>query len=376
MSCGRLLRSLTTIGMCAAMTFPAGAVAVASPASVVDASNHLAMMVANKRPMPTFQGSTIISPPGLWLTYAAVYISARRDQLGPANIMGYAEKPSHDRVLSDAAGLKASARGSNMSMRLWIHANADVEGTARSELRRLGVSVLTQPINSATYLQLNSWVSQLSQGAFHKVGTKVDILTTGVLFTSVQHQLAFPSSVREASVVAPSRIATTGGMVKSLPGKPIAYYSDAIGVTGIRLQTQSGRFFLFTGSSNDLQRMLDGLSIPKWEEMKTRFADRPGRIVDSFVSQSVYNFSGLASIDYDTKLWNGEVDESLQQGSINFDSNKLVVSATTEFAQSECCIDYMVFPQSETQFQWSSLAPLVFIDEAPSGLILFIGYRL
>jgi hypothetical protein len=268
-----LRRCLAAIGICAVTTFPPGAAAAGTSPSVLDASNSLAMAVANKRPMAKFHGTTIISPPGLWLTYAAVYVSADKDMLGPAYAMRYAEKPSHNRVLSDAADLKASARGSNISMRLWTHAVADLEGTARSDLRRLGVTVDTRPMNKATYSKLNAWVSELSHGTFHKTASKIEILTTGALFTSVQHELALPSSRREASVMAPSRIATTQGMKSSLRGGPIAYYDDATSVTGIRLEGPSGRFFLFTGSSDDLQHMLDGLSIPKWNDIEEPLHD-------------------------------------------------------------------------------------------------------
>lgn len=158
--------------------------------------------------------------------------------------------------------------------------------------------------------------------------------------------------------------------------KDFAYYSDATGVVGIRLEAPSGRFFIFTGSSDDLQRMLDGLSTSKWAEVKKRFASRPGRVVDSFVSQSLYYFSGLAPIDSDAKLWNGADIESVQQGSITLGGDKLSLAAMTEFAEHACCVDYVVSPQTQSQFQWTSLAPLVFIDEAPTGLIMFLGYRL
>jgi hypothetical protein len=117
------------------------------------------------------------------------------------------------------------------------------------------------------------------------------------------------------------------------------------------------------------------MSIPSWAEIKSRFKTRPGRIVDAFVAQSAYDFLPSARLE-NANVWGGSSVSALQRGSINFDSDKIGLVAATEFAAGGCCADYVVNPQTESQFQWSSLAPLVFIDEAPSGLIMFLGYRL
>ena len=55
---------------------------------------------------------------------------------------------------------------------------------------------------------------------------------------------------------------------------------------------------------------------------------------------------------------------------------KIDLVAATESVASGCCADFAVNPRTESQYQWSSLEPLVFVDEAPSGLIMFLGYRL
>jgi hypothetical protein len=372
---GRLRHCLTAILIGAATGFCTNAVAAATPASVVDASNSLAMTVVNKRPAPKFHGSTVISPPGLWLTYAAVYVSSESELPPLATAMGYSEKPTHSRILSDAAELKASAGGSAISMRLWTHQAADLNGTARSELARLGVSIVTHPMDRPMGSKLDSLLSQLSNGAFHAFGPELSGMSTGLFFTTLQHRLVFPSHVREPSVVSPSIITTIQGGVASLPGKPIAYYSDATGVTGIRLDAPSGRLFLFTGGADDIQGMLDGLSAPKWAELKSRFMPRPGRIVDSFSFQSDYDFLYLAGYR-NFSLWGGRAGGAVQRGAVTFDSDKLRLVAATGYEARGCCEDDVINPLTESQFQWSSLAPLVFIDEAPSGLIVFIGYRL
>jgi hypothetical protein len=380
-------------GLTAFGVFAATMCCIVSPAAVaspVDSSNSLAMVVANKRPAARFRGTTVISPPGLWLTYAAVYIStrmsapslypwerskARDDLLDLANMMGYADKPPHDRVLADAAELKTSASGGDIAMRLWTVGNAGLGGPTRSELVRLGVSAISHAMDRTSRSQMNTWLSQHSGGAFRANGTEVPAFGTGVLFTTVEHRLAFPSSFREDSVVAPSIIPTATGGVASLPGKSIAHFTDASSITGIRLDATAGRFFLFTGTSDDLQRMLDGLSISKWAEMKSRFKAKPGRIVDTFLSQSAYDFLSLVRLG-NSDLWGGGFVSAVQRGSINFDSDKIDLIAATEVAAGGCCADYVVNPQTESQFQWSSVTPLVFIDEAPSGLIMFLGYRL
>src|ERR1700738_1590667 len=170
-----MLRSIiTAICFCAATTVFTFGITAAAPTSSADASNSLAMIVAKRRPAPKFHGTTVISPPGLWLTYAAIYISARMSQpsrnaittdaqrdelLSLANAMGYSKKPLHDRVLSDAAALKATARGSDIAMRLWTHEAGGLDGAPRSELGRLGISFGPEPINATTKSQLNSWPS-------------------------------------------------------------------------------------------------------------------------------------------------------------------------------------------------------------------------
>lgn len=352
------------------------------------------MMVAHRRPSAKFHGSTIISPPGLWLTYAAAYISAnmgepartpeektkQRDDLQAvmlnlATVMGYSEAPSHDRILSDAATLKVSAGGSTVAMRLWTHDRAAIEKATQSDLARLGVTFISREMSGSTRSEMNAWLSRQSNGTFRSIGNEVAGMSTGVLFTTVAHRLAFSSSAREASIVSPSFIPTSQGGVASLPGKSISYFSDATGVTAIQLAAPSGRFFLFTGSPDDLRRMLDSLSIPKWTEMKSRFTSRPGRIVDAFASQSAYDFLSLVPIG-DLHLWGSDRGAALQRGSIEFSGGKLDLAATSEFVAQGCCEDAVVNPLTESQFQWTSLAPLVFIDEAPSGLILFLGYRL
>jgi hypothetical protein len=313
-----------------------------------------------------------MSPPS---RYPFEQTKKRDDLLDLANMMGYADKPPHDHVLADAAKLKSLASGGNIAMRLWTVGNAGVGGRTRSELASLGVSVISDAMAQTSRAQMDTWLRQHSGGTFRANGTEVPAFGKGVLFTSVEHRLAFPSSFREDSVVAPSIISTASGGVASLPGKPIAYFTDASGLTGIRLDAALGRFFLFTGTSDDLQRMLDGLSISKWAEMKSRFKTTPGRVVDSFLSQSAYDFLSLVRLG-NSDLWGGSFVSAVQRGSINFDGDKIELIAATEFAAAGCCADDVVNPQTESQFQWSSVVPLVFIDEAPSGLIMFLGYRL
>ncbi|MDP9023803.1 MAG: hypothetical protein M3N13_00325 [Candidatus Eremiobacteraeota bacterium] len=364
--------------------------AEAAPASPIESSNALAVLVAKKRPAARFDGATVISPPGLWLTYAALYLSTttsnhvpfapleterRDDLLHLARTMGYSETPRHDRVLSDASQLKTLAGGSHVAIRLWTAAKTGLTEPAQSELARMGVSVVNGTMDRTSRLQMSAWLSEHSAGAFPAIGTEVPALSTGVLFTAVEHKLTLPASFREDSVVAPSIISTAGGGVASLPGKAISYFSDASGIVGIEIDAPSGRFFLFTGSSDSLQRMLDGISIPKWTEIKSGFKARPGRIVDSFPAASAFDFTSLARLD-NSNVWGGSSFSALQRGLIDFDSDKIDLVSATEFAAGGCCADYVVNPRTESQFQWSSLAPLVFIDEAPSGLIMFLGYRL
>ena len=383
----RVRRRLAAIAISSATTF--AMIPVAVPASAIDSSNALAMLVANKRPVARFEGPTVISPPGLWLTSAVVYLSARtrdRDPFAPqgperrdglldlAKAMGYSEKPTHDRVLSDALQLKSLAGDSRVAIQLWTVQNAERGETSRAELARLGVSVVEHAMDRTNKSQMSAWLSDHSHGAFPAIGGEVRALSTDVLFTAVEHQLTFPSSSREASVVAPSIIPTAAGGVASLPGRAISYFSDTPDITGIEIEAASGRFFLFTGSSDNLQRMLDGISVPRWAEIKSRFKTRPGRIVDSFVAQSAYDFFSFARLENST-VWGGSAVSALQRGSINFDSDKIDLVAATEFAAAGCCADYVVNPRTESQFQWSLLRPLVFIDEAPNGLIMFLGYR-
>jgi hypothetical protein len=390
----RFVRSLIVFGICAAIVLNDGAAAPAARTSAVDSSNSLAMMVAHRRPLAKFHGITIISPPGLWLTYAAAYMSAnmgepartpkdkteQRDalqaiMLNLAMAMGYSEAPSHDRILSDAAALKMSSGGSSIGMRLWTHDSAALEKAKRSELARLGVTFIIGEMSQSIRSEMDAWLSQRSHGALGSIDSEVAGMRTGVLFTTVEHRLAFPSSDRDASIVSPPFIPTSQGGVASLPGKSISYFSDATGVTAIQLAAPSGRFYLFTGSTDHLRRMLDGLSISKWTEIKSRFNPEPGRIVDAFASQSSYDFLSLVPLG-DLHLWGSNRGAALQRGSIEFDGGKLDLVATSEFVAEGCCGDYMINPRTESQFQWTSLAPLVFIDEAPGGLILFLGYRL
>jgi hypothetical protein len=381
-------RSLPVIAVCGAAL--ALSIPVAARASPSDSSNALAMLLANKRPVVRFEGPTVISPPGLWLTYAAAYISAKTSKIesfvpqGPerrdglldlARTMGYPDKPPHDRVLSDASQLKVSVGAKRVTIQLWTVENTDLDALTRSELTRLGVSVVKHAMDRTYESQMSSWLSQHSDGAFPAIGTEVRAFSTGVLFTAVEHKVAFPTSFRDDSVVAPPILPTAAGGVASLPGKAFAYFSDSSGITGIKVEATSGRFFLFTGSSDSLQRMLDGLSIPKWAEIKSRFHARPGRIVDSFRAESAYDFRSLARLE-NSNVWGGSLLSALQRGSINFDGNVINLASATELVAGGCCEDYVVNPQTESQFQWSSLGPLVFIDEAPSGLIMFLGYRL
>ncbi len=222
---------------------------------------------------------------------------------------------------------------------------------------------------------MSAWLSQHSDSAFPAIGTEVSPFSTGILFTAVEHKLAFPTSFREDSVVAPSIIPTAAGGVASLAGKAILYFNDSSGIRGIEIEAATGRFFLFTGSSEHLQRMLHGLSLSKWTEMKSRFKTRPGRIVDSFQAQSSYDVMPIARLG-NLNIWGSSPVSALQRGSVNFDSDKIDLVAATEFVASGCCADFVVNPRTESQFQWSSLEPLVFVDEAPSGLIMFLGYRL
>ncbi|MDP9024638.1 MAG: hypothetical protein M3N13_04580 [Candidatus Eremiobacteraeota bacterium] len=82
----------------------------------------------------------------------------------------------------------------------------------------------------------------------------------------------------------------------SVGSQLILYFNDSSGVRGIEIDAATGRFFLFTGSSEFLQRMLDGLSLSKWTAMKSRFKTRPGRIVDSFQAQSSYDVMPIARL--------------------------------------------------------------------------------
>ena len=92
------------------------------------------------------------------------------------------------------------------------------------------MSVVTHAMDRTYRSQMSAWLSQHSDSAFPAIGTEVSPFTTGILFTAVEHKLAFPTSFREDSVVAPSIIPTAAGGVMSLPGKAILYLNDSSGV--------------------------------------------------------------------------------------------------------------------------------------------------
>jgi hypothetical protein len=95
--------------------------------------------------------------------------------------------------------------------------------------------------------------------------------------------------------------------------------------------------------------MLDGLPISKWSEMKSRFKAKPGRIVDTFLSQSAYDFLSLVRLG-NSDLWDGGLVSAVQRGSINFDSDKIDLIAATEVAAGGCCADYVVNPRPKASF--------------------------
>jgi hypothetical protein len=351
---------------------------VSTAATVVERSNALAMRLANRRPAAQFSGISVLSPPGMWLAYGAAYLSAEdagREGIGSvAAALGYTSRPAHPDVLRDAKALRATAPG-DFAMRLWTRDAAGISTQSRSELARLGISVVSGPLDAALVAKVEAWTAEDSGGAIKEIGPELSVTATGLVLVTVRHTIDFAKPFRRDSVVSPPSVSTVEGGRRSLPGDDLAFYADGTTLTGVRLQSDRGTFFLFTGSRQDVARTLDSLTIGGWGEMKSRFRARVGRIVDGFISQSAYDFGSAVPLPK-ARLWGSTPEAAVQRGFVDFDTTRITLAATTVYASSRCCVDYVVNPQIESEFQWSSLRPLFFIEETPPGLIMFLGYRL